>query len=94
MKSLSPNQIALIKAIALKHGFSKVAVFGSVARGDDSESSDVDLLVDGQGHRGFSIGAFQNDAELALERKVDVVTRSSLHPAIRQIVLSELVELS
>ncbi|CAM8624926.1 COG1669 Predicted nucleotidyltransferases [Burkholderiales bacterium] len=94
MRSLRPEQIVLLKELAIRHGFTHLGVFGSFARGDDDESSDIDLIVSGVGHRGLSIGAFQMDAQQALNRKVDVVTRAGLHPSIRARILSEMVELS
>lgn len=68
-----------IKAIAARHKASNVAVFGSVARGDDKPNSDVDILVD------FQPGAslvdeyrLENELQEFLKTKVDLVSRGGL----------------
>ncbi|HEX4123156.1 MAG TPA: nucleotidyltransferase domain-containing protein [Tepidisphaeraceae bacterium] len=44
-----------IIAMAKRHGASDVRIFGSVARGDAGETSDLDLVVKFEPHRTFSI---------------------------------------
>jgi uncharacterized protein len=81
---------AEILQIAAHHGASNLRVFGSVARGDDGASSDVDLLVDMEPDRSLLdiVGLGQALEEL-LERRVDVLTDASLHPALRARILAE-----
>lgn len=65
--------------IARKHGIAKVYVFGSVARGDSTEQSDVDFLVEMQeGASLFGVGGFQYETEKLLGFPVDVVPLSAL----------------
>lgn len=69
-------------------------VFGSVARGDDTETSDIDLLVDLDA--GVSlVGLIGLERELSeiLGRKVDVVPARNLKPELAARVLAEAVEL-
>jgi predicted nucleotidyltransferase len=66
-------------------------VFGSVARGEDTSESDIDILV----HLGKPIGMFSYMAlirsiETSLERKIDLVTENSLNKFVRPYVLPEL----
>jgi predicted nucleotidyltransferase len=69
-------------------------VFGSVARGDDTEQSDVDLLVDPEPDASlFDLAQFELDLESLLDRPVDVVSRRSLDPERDRAVLNEAVEL-
>jgi hypothetical protein len=83
-----------IKAAAKKRGLRNLRVFGSVARGEAGEASDVDLLVDAlPGTSLFDIAGFQNDVEKVLGRKVDVVTQEDLSPAIRARALADAVPL-
>ena len=60
--------------IAAKHGISKVYVFGSVARGDDNEVSDVDFLVEmDEGASALGIGGFQYEVQQLLGIETDVI---------------------
>ena len=69
-------------------------LFGSMASGEVTETSDVDLLVElPPGHSGFALGGFLMDMQDLLNCKVDVVTEASLHPRIRDKVLRQAVRL-
>jgi len=83
-----------ILALAGKHGLEKVRIFGSMARGDATEASDVDLLVAApEGTSGFALGGLLMDVSKLLGRKVEVVTERALHPALRERILREAVSL-
>ncbi len=76
-----------IRPIAEKYGLKAVYVFGSYARGDAREDSDVDLLVDatGSGLRGLAYGGLYIELQDALEKSIDLVTVSSLmQPSARE----------
>ena len=90
MHALIESHRAEIRAIAERHGFRDVRVFGSMARGDVTERSDVDLLVTlPAGKTGLALGALLMDVQDLLGRRVDVVTEDALHPAFRTRVLKE-----
>ena len=79
-----------IRALAERHGFQDVRVFGSMARGAGDERSDVDLLVTlPAGRTGLALGALLMDVQDLLGRRVDVVTVDCLHPIFRSQVLKE-----
>lgn len=79
-----------ILRVAAQHGAYNVRVFGSVSRGEDSESSDVDLLVDaGPKPSPWFPAGLALDLEELLGRRVDVTTPNALHWFIRDRVLSE-----
>jgi predicted nucleotidyltransferase len=83
-----------IRAIVARHHGRSVAVFGSVARGDERPGSDIDFLVElAPGTRPFEILALGADLEEALGVKVDVGTPASLRPRLRSEVLAEAVPL-
>ena len=83
-----------ILRVAAFHGAGNVLLFGSVARGDDSPESDVDLLVDVTGDTTpWFPGSLVADLEKLLGQRVQVVTRRSLSPLIRDAVLREAVPL-
>ena len=83
-----------ILLLAARHGASNVRVFGSVARGDATGDSDVDVLVDLQPGRSlFDLGAFLEDLKVLLGCHVDVVTENGLRARIRNRVLQEAIPL-
>jgi uncharacterized protein len=83
-----------ILKIARRHGAENIRLFGSVARGDAGESSDVDLLVEVSHDPSpwFPAGLVA-DLEELLGRRVHVVTVGALHPYIRDRVTQEAVPL-
>lgn len=90
MHPLIENHRAEILALARRHGVRHVRVFGSMARGDADDASDVDLLVSLPPDRtGLALGALLMDVQGLLDRRVEVVSEGSLHPEIRERVLKE-----
>lgn len=83
-----------ILAIAAKHGAYNVRIFGSVARGEATNESDIDFLVEMGTNRSpwFPVGLIR-DLEDLLGRKVDVATEKGLKERIRERVLQEAVSL-
>ncbi len=83
-----------ILSVAAQHGAHHVRVFGSVARGEADERSDVDLLVDLETGRSLlDLGGLLMDLQTLLGRPVDVVTEKGLKSRIRNRVLDEAVPL-
>ena len=90
MHPLIENNRAEILALAERHGVRNVRVFGSMARGDADDASDVDLLVSLPSDKtGLALGALLMDVQDLLHRRVEVVTEGGLHPALRDRVLRE-----
>ena len=90
--ALLQSKRAEILRLAARHGASNVRIFGSVARGDESGDSDIDILVDLQPGRSlFDLGAFLEEAKALLGRPVDVVTENGLRPRIKERVLQQAV---
>ena len=83
-----------ILRIATKHGARNVRVFGSVARGESSPSSDIDILVDLEANRTLmDLGGLLMELQEALQVRVDVATEDMLRPKIRQRALVDAVPL-
>ena len=84
----------IILQLAVKHGIYRLRLFGSVARQEADELSDVDFLVEMEAQRSLlDMGGFLSDVSQLLGRKVDVVTLNSLKPHIRERVLREAIDL-
>jgi predicted nucleotidyltransferase len=83
-----------IVRVAARHGARNVRVFGSVARGDADDTSDIDLLVDmAPGHSLFDMGGLLMELQALLQREVDVVSERGLRREIRDRVLREAIPL-
>ena len=93
-KQLQENRENIL-AIAAKHGAFNVRIFGSVARGEDTPESDIDLLIDYDIEKTtpwFPVGLIR-DLENLLQTKVDIVTVEGLKSRIRDQVLQESINL-
>lgn len=74
----------------IQHGVESLAVFGSLARGEGSQDSDIDLLVDFNLPVGlFEFIRLKHYLEKLTGQRVDQVTRDALRPAMREVILSE-----
>jgi predicted nucleotidyltransferase len=83
---------AEVLRLADEYGATDIRVFGSVARGEADESSDIDLLVRMEpGRSVFDIGGLLMDLEALLGRRVDIVTERGLRPRIRAQVVRDAV---
>lgn len=84
------SQREKILETARNYGANNLRVFGSVARGDDSLTSDIDMLVDLEPGRSLlDYIALKQDLEDLLGRSVDIVTEPSLHWFIRERIKHE-----
>lgn len=80
--------------IAARHGARNVRVFGSMARGDNCESSDIDLLVDLDADRTLmDLGGLLMELQESVGVPIDVATENILRSDIRSRVLNEAVPL-
>ena len=82
---------AEILQIAAAHGAFNVRVFGSVARGEETPDSDIDLLIDYDANKTtpWFPGGLLIDLQDLLGRKVDILTEKSISSLIREQVMSE-----
>jgi uncharacterized protein len=76
--------------ICKRHDISYCALFGSYARGEASEKSDVDLLVKFSKPIGWKFYGIAEDLQELLGKKVDLATEKMLNKHIRQSVLQDL----
>jgi len=83
-----------VKQLAAGHGLSNLRVFGSVARGEETEESDLDLLVDVTPGVGLiGLARAQHELEELLGARVDLVPASDLKPGVAVSVLAEAMPL-
>jgi predicted nucleotidyltransferase len=75
-----------------KYGAKSLAIFGSMARGDDHEESDVDVLVTFEGKATFDqFMGLKLDLEDLFGRRVDLLTPKCLRPAMRAEIDKEAI---
>lgn len=91
--NLSQNTKKSISKILVEGGVKRAALFGSFARGDATKDSDIDLLIEfkGKSKSLLDLAALKIQLEESLGRHVDLITYSSLHPLLRDRILSEQV---
>ena len=77
-----------------KYGVKRASLFGSLVRGEMSEDSDIDLLVEFEGRKSLlDLAGLKIELEEKLKRDVDVLTYKSIHPLLRERILREKVDI-
>jgi predicted nucleotidyltransferase len=74
--TLKSNKLRLTE----KYGLSLLAIFGSYGRGQQTETSDIDILVDFQKPIGVEFIDLANELEKLLKAKVDLVSKNGIRP--------------
>ena len=81
-----------ILPILKKYGVKRAGIFGSVARGESTEGSDIDILVEIEGRMSLlDFAGLKLELEEILGRKVDLGEYSAIKPLIREEILKEVV---
>jgi hypothetical protein len=93
-----PEEIQKIQAqivpILKEAGVLRSSIFGSVARGEANEKSDVDILVElPRGKTMFDLIDLEEKLAAKLGKKVDLVTYRSVHHLLRDIIFKEQVQI-
>ncbi len=79
--------ISTVRPILLKYGVTKSDLFGSFARGDYNEQSDVDILIKPPEDMSlFGLARLQSELKEELSRDVDIVTYGSVNKYVRKYV--------
>ena len=93
METIEEIRDAVIPVLR-KYGVKRASLFGSVVRGEMSEDSDIDLLVEFEGRKSLlDLAGLKIELEEKLKRDVDVLTYKSLHPLLRERILREKVDI-
>jgi predicted nucleotidyltransferase len=82
----------VLKALANEHGYTRLAVFGSLARGQARPDSDIDLIVKApEGTSTFGFIGFKQLVEQVLDRQVDLIDYCGLKPRVDVDICREAV---
>jgi uncharacterized protein len=88
---LSVGQINIIIEAMMPLNPTKIGIFGSVARGENTSESDIDILYDFRDTVGlFKLVRLQNELEKKLNKKVDLVSEKYAHPQLKPQILNDL----
>jgi predicted nucleotidyltransferase len=88
MQSVREKIIDILRRNAVR----RASFFGSIVRGEMTEDSDVDILVEFEGRKSLlDLAHLKNELEDKLNRQVDVLTYRSIHPLLRDRIMAEQV---
>lgn len=89
------NNIPTITTILKKYGIKEAGIFGSVARGEDTPNSDIDIMIQmGKTLNLFQYARMQIELEKKLGKKVDLVNKSRIKARLKPFILKDIVPLS
>jgi uncharacterized protein len=91
MDELARLDFATLRTICDRYGIGRLDIFGSVARGTDTDGSDLDLLYELlPGRRlGWEIEDLNDELNTFFGRKVDLVSKNAIHRLLRAKILDE-----
>lgn len=99
MTTLQESQTALqqhLPEVQQKYQVQQLGIFGSFVRGEQTDTSDVDVLVEFDPDARFGLLTFcqlENDLSELLQRKVDLVMKDGLKPRLGERILQEVIYL-
>jgi len=92
---ITDSQINIIKSVLAPFAPEYIGVFGSFARGEQTNKSDLDILVKfGKRLNLFDLIGLEQELSEKLQLKVDLVTENSLSPLIREEVMNEIKKIT
>jgi predicted nucleotidyltransferase len=88
---LSQSQIDIIVDSMMPYNPVRIGIFGSVARNEDTESSDIDILYRLKSTVGlFNLVRIKDDLEKKLDKKVDLVSERFVHYRLKPHIMNDL----
>ena len=93
MQSLSEIKTILSsnrQMLVAKYGLKNIAIFGSYSRGENTEQSDIDIMVDFSRPIGIAFVDLADELEKILHAKVDLVSRNAIKPNYFRHIKAEL----
>ncbi len=84
---------SVIVRILKENGIRRAGIFGSFARGEQTEKSDIDIIIEPRKRMGLEFVGLAFDLEKELGKKVDLVTYKSLHPLLKKSILKDEVRI-
>lgn len=87
---LTQNQIGIIISTMKPFNPIKIGIFGSVARGESKDRSDIDILYSFKSKYSlFDLAGLQSQLQEALNKEIDLVEFTSIHPKLKEHILTD-----
>lgn len=91
-KTIKKKISAELPFLKNKYPIKKLGMFGSVVRDEQKRTSDIDILVEFESPIGFfDFIRLENSLSKILQKKVDLVSKKALKPAIKKDILKETI---
>lgn len=90
-KDIENKLIALKPTLSTKFYVDKIGYFGSFARNEQTDNSDIDIIVSFNKPLGWAFFDLRDLLEEELNRKVDLVSVKALKEQLREIILKEVI---
>ncbi len=89
--TMLPFDVTKLIAICKENDVARIGIFGSTARGEENEQSDIDLLVEFSKRKSLlALVALERQISTALGRKVDLLTEAAISPYLRERIMRDL----
>lgn len=82
-----------VTAFLMDKNIKKAAVFGSFARNEETENSDIDILIEAENLTLFDILNIEDKLQNIINRKIDLVEFKAVKPSLQKYIYSDLVKL-
>lgn len=82
-----------IRNILITKNIKRASVFGSFARNEETDSSDIDLLIEGDNLTLFDVLRLEDSIQKITNRKVDIVEYGAVKPSLKKYIQADLVNL-
>jgi predicted nucleotidyltransferase len=89
IENIKPKIIDILR----KKGVVKAGIFGSYARGEQNENSDVDILIDPPKGMEIEFVGLKIELENSLGKKVDFLTYNGINPHLKKYILKDEVRI-
>ena len=80
--------------LSARYPVTRMTLFGSYARGEQQEKSDIDILIDVDPSIGLRFVALANELELLLGQRVELVTSRAINPKMKPLLKADGIEVA
>jgi predicted nucleotidyltransferase len=83
-----------LEPVFKRSGVVRASVFGSFARGEDRQDSDIDILIEFSGDKTLiDLVRLQREIETLIKKKVDLLTYNSVHPRLKEYIMKDEIKI-